>query len=313
MKKILVLSFILLYILIYSQEYKIYKEYDLSRTKDKNIKVEMFISDIIFDYSAKNKLQIKYVNTLKEFPNINFNRYINNTNISEDFIDSYKTFSLFKRLVLGENTYVKNWNGDGEYNFLVGYPINDLILINNRGLIELKNINILNSIRIINLIGNINLKNIASKDLYIENNMGKIDITNIFNENKITIINETGNIAISNHGNLINDLEINSKSSLMSLREIEANKIKINNGEGRIDLTIKNVKDLEIKMGKGNILLKLYGSNFNLDLETKNGSIRVFGKEKQNTYYNHDEFNTNNIKVKIETGNIYVYDMSYIN
>jgi DUF4097 and DUF4098 domain-containing protein YvlB len=143
--------------------------------------------------------------------------------------------------------------------------------------------------------------------------MGKIDITNMFVENKTTIENKSGNITLSNHENLINELEINSDSSLISLQEIDANKINIDNGEGRIDLIIKRVEDLDIKMEKGNIFLKLYGSNFNLDLETKEGIIRVFGEEKQNTYNENEESNINNIKVKLETGNIYVHDVSYIN
>jgi DUF4097 and DUF4098 domain-containing protein YvlB len=99
----------------------------------------------------------------------------------------------------------------------------------------------------------------------------------------------------------------------MSLQEIDANKMSIENGEGRIDLIIKRVKELDIKMEKGNIFLKLYGSNFNLDLETKEGVIRVFGDEKQKTYKKNDDSNINNIKVKLEIGNIYVHDISYIN
>ena len=313
MKKITVLIILLLSIIIFSKDYRYYKEHELNRSTDKNIKVEMLVSNIIFDYSAKNELQISYINTLNEFPNINVNKYVNNTTISEDFIDSYKTFSLFKRLALGKDTYVKNWNGDGEYQFLVGYPLEDIILINSKGFIQLQNITIKNNLRIINSMGNSYIKNITADNLQIENKMGKIDITNMFVENKTTIENKSGNITLSNHENLINELEINSDSSLISLQEIDANKINIDNGEGRIDLIIKRVEDLDIKMEKGNIFLKLHGSNFNLDLETKEGIIRVFGEEKQNTYNENEESNINNIKVKLETGNIYVHDVSYIN
>jgi DUF4097 and DUF4098 domain-containing protein YvlB len=161
--------------------------------------------------------------------------------------------------------------------------------------------------------GNSYIKNITADNLQIENKMGKIDITNMFVENKATIENKSGNITLSNHENLINELEIKSESSLMSLQEIDANKMSIENGEGRIDLIIKRVKELDIKMEKGNIFLKLYGSNFNLDLETKEGVIRVFGDEKQKTYKKNDDSNINNIKVKLEIGNIYVHDISYIN
>jgi DUF4097 and DUF4098 domain-containing protein YvlB len=313
MKKITVLIILLLSIIIFSKDYRYYKEHELNRSTDKNIKVEMLVSNIIFDYSAKNEIQISYINSLNEFPNINVNKYVNNTNISEDFIDSYKTFSLFKRLALGKDTYVKNWNGDGEYRFLVGYPLEDIILINSKGFIQIQNITIKNNLRIINSMGNSYIKNITADNLQIENKMGKIDITNMFVENKTTIENKSGNITLSNHENLINELEINSDSSLISLQEIDANKINIDNGEGRIDLIIKRVEDLDIKMEKGNIFLKLYGSNFNLDLETKEGIIRVFGEEKQNTYNENEESNINNIKVKLETGNIYVHDVSYIN
>ena len=313
MKKITVLIILFLSIIIFSQDYRYYKEYELNRSTDKNIKVEMLVSNIIFDYSAKNELQISYINTLNEFPNINVNKYVNNTTISEDFIDSYKTFSLFKRLALGKDTYVKNWNGDGEYQFLVGYPLEDIILINSKGFIQLQNITIKNDLRIINSIGNTYIKNITADNLRIENKMGKIDITNIFVEDKATIENKSGNITLSNHEHLINELEINSKSSLISLQEINAKKIDIENGEGRIDLIIKRVEDLNIKMEKGNVFLKLHGSNFNLDLETKEGVIRVFGEEKQNTYTKNEEINKSNIEVKLEKGNIYVYDMSYIN
>jgi hypothetical protein len=313
MKKITVLIILFLSIIIFSQDYRYHKEYELNGSTDKNIKVEMLVSNIIFDYSAKNKIQISYINSLNEFPNINVNKYVNNTNISEDFIDSYKTFSLFKRLALGKDTYVKNWNGDGEYRFLVGYPLEDVILINSKGFIQLQNITIKNNLRIINSMGNSYIKNITADNLQIENKMGKIDITNMFVENKATIENKSGNITLSNHENLINELEIKSESSLMSLQEIDANKMSIENGEGRIDLIIKRVKELDIKMEKGNIFLKLYGSNFNLDLETKEGVIRVFGDEKQKTYKKNDDSNINNIKVKLEIGNIYVHDISYIN
>jgi DUF4097 and DUF4098 domain-containing protein YvlB len=313
MKKITVLIILFLSIIIFSQDYRYHKEYELNGSTDKNIKVEMLVSNIIFDYSAKNKIQISYINSLNEFPNINVNKYVNNTNISEDFIDSYKTFSLFKRLALGKDTYVKNWNGDGEYRFLVGYPLEYVILINSKGFIQLQNITIKNNLRIINSMGNSYIKNITADNLQIENKMGKIDITNMFVENKATIENKSGNITLSNHENLINELEIKSESSLMSLQEIDANKMSIENGEGRIDLIIKRVKELDIKMEKGNIFLKLYGSNFNLDLETKEGVIRVFGDEKQKTYKKNDDSNINNIKVKLEIGNIYVHDISYIN
>ncbi|SDC85036.1 DUF4097 family beta strand repeat-containing protein [Geotoga petraea] len=313
MKKTLIVFFIILSILTLSEDFRFYREYELNNSTDKNIKVEMLVSNIIFDYSAKNEIQIRYKNTLNEFPNINMNKYVNNTNISEDFIDSYKTFSLFKRLALGKDTFVKNWNGEGEYKFLIGYPLEEAILINNKGYIDLKNINIRKNLRVINFIGNSYLKNITSKNLQIENKMGKIDITNIFVENKTSIVNETGNISISNHGNLINDLEINSEYSLISLQGIDARKIEVSNKKGRIDMIIKNVENLNIDMEKGNIFLKLYGDDFNLDIETKNGDIRVFGEEKDDKYKSSNQNNTNNIKVRLDTGNIYIDDISYIN
>jgi len=313
MKKTLIVFFIILSILTLSEDFRFYREYELNNSTDKNIKVEMLVSNIIFDYSAKNEIQIRYKNTLNEFPNINMNKYVNNTNISEDFIDSYKTFSLFKRLALGKDTFVKNWNGEGEYKFLIGYPLEEAILINNKGYIDLKNINIRKNLRVINFIGNSYLKNITSKNLQIENKMGKIDITNIFVENKISIVNETGNISISNHGNLINDLEINSEYSLISLQGIDAKKIEVSNKKGRIDMIIKNVENLTIDMEEGNIFLKLYGDDFNLDIETKNGDIRVFGEEKDDKYKSSNQNNTNNIKVRLDTGNIYIHDISYIN
>ncbi len=313
MKKTLIVFFIILSILTLSEDFRFYREYELNNSTDKNIKVEMLVSNIIFDYSAKNEIQIRYKNTLNEFPNINMNKYVNNTNISEDFIDSYKTFSLFKRLALGKDTFVKNWNGEGEYKFLIGYPLEEAILINNKGYIDLKNINIRKNLRVINFIGNSYLKNITSKNLQIENKMGKIDITNIFVENKTSIVNETGNISISNHGNLINDLEINSEYSLISLQGIDARKIEVINKKGRIDMIIKNVENLNIDMEKGNIFLKLYGDDFNLDIETKNGDIRVFGEEKDDKYKSSNQNNTNNIKVRLDTGNIYIDDISYIN
>lgn len=313
MKKTLIVFFIILSILTLSEDFRFYREYELNNSTDKNIKVEMLVSNIIFDYSAKNEIQIRYKNTLNEFPNINMNKYVNNTNISEDFIDSYKTFSLFKRLALGKDTFVKNWNGEGEYKFLIGYPLEEAILINNKGYIDLKNINIRKNLRVINFIGNSYLKNITSKNLQIENKMGKIDITNIFVENKISIVNETGNISISNHGNLINDLEINSEYSLISLQGIDAKKIEVSNKKGRIDMIIKNVENLTIDMEEGNIFLKLYGDDFNLDIETKNGEIRVFGEGKDDKYKISNQNNTNNIKVRLDTGNIYIHDISYIN
>src|SRR6056297_2417784 len=115
MKKVILVVFIIISILSFADKYEQYKNYELKRSSDKNLKIEIY-----------------YENRTPEFPNINLNKYVNNTTISEDFIDTYKTFSLFKRLALGKDTYVKNWEGEGVYNFLLNYSLEDLILINNK-------------------------------------------------------------------------------------------------------------------------------------------------------------------------------------
>lgn len=312
MKKITLIIVLFMGIISFSKDFDYYKEFNLN-DNDKNLKVEMVVSDINFKYSFRNNIEVYYKNSLNEFPNINFNKYVNNTTISEDFIDTYKTFSLFKRLALGKNTYVKNWNGNGEYDFLVGYNLNELILINNKGDITLDNITINDSLRVINSLGNTYLKNISSNDIFIENKMGKININNIFVQNETYIKNDSGNITISNHDNLINNLNIESNSSLISLQEIVGNKININNGKGRIDLIIKKIKNLNINMQEGNIYIKLYGDKFNLDLKTKEGKVRVFGDEEESDYKYNNKTYSNNIRVELKKGNIYVYDVSFLN
>ncbi|MGM0641106.1 MAG: DUF4097 family beta strand repeat-containing protein [Thermotogota bacterium] len=313
MKKFVFIIFIILSIYSFADNYEQYRKYELNRSSDRNLKVEMVVSDIIFNYSAKNRIEIYYKNKTPEFPNINLNKYVNNTTISEDFIDTYKTFSLFKRLALGKDTYVKNWEGAGVYSFLLNYSLEDIILINNKGLISLNNITVNKSIRAITSLGNTQVKNLSTKNFYIENGLGKIDLKNIFVKEKTHIKNDSGNISISNHDNPINNLEIDSNSSLISLQDIIAKKINIKNDEGRVDVIIKQIDDLNIKMKAGNVFIKVYGQNFNLDLKTKDGTIRVFGEEKESEYKRNNETYENNIKVHVENGNIHVYDVSYLN